>query len=174
MRSCRLMIDDEITDSINSRWAASDKHRVALDRMRFARLLNLQRGVLSVIIGIVTCYYSMGVHVKCISVRHIANDFCISWRGEEEEDAFLQLLETNRALCQRRKWHLGAYFIADMSDLSHIDIILSSKRFQTWGIVITNCATWGLSASIQFIWGDRHLYLPIYLVKQKKKSTRTL
>ena len=72
MRTCKLMIDDEITYSSNSRWAASDKGRVAhmiwsrLDRTRTTRLLKHQIGVLSTVMGVVTGYSIMDVHARHI------------------------------------------------------------------------------------------------------------
>ena len=52
---------------------------------------------------------------------HLANDFCRSCSEEKEEEIVTHLLGTYRAIRQRRKRRLGAYYIDDQSDLLKID-----------------------------------------------------
>ena len=44
----------------------------------------LQRGVLSMIIGVLTSHCIIGVYPRCIGMWFLANDFCRSFRDKEE------------------------------------------------------------------------------------------
>ena len=73
-------------------------------------------------IGAVTSLYIMEDNARLVVMGHLAKDFCISSRDKEEEEMVLHLLRICPALCQRKKRHVGAYYIDDMSDLSNIDV----------------------------------------------------
>ena len=65
-------------------------------------LLKLQRGALTVVVGVITGHCIMGAHMRYIGLGHLANDFCKNCRDEEEEETASQLLGTYPTLCQRR------------------------------------------------------------------------
>ena len=98
-------------NSINGRWAAADKGRVAdmicprLDRWCTVRLLELHRGVFNVFIGVATGHCITDVLARRIGVGLSANDFCRSCGNEKREDNVLYL----PTLCKREKRHLCAY-----------------------------------------------------------------
>ena len=55
-------------------------------------LLKPQREALSVVVGIITGLCIMGTHARRIGFRHLANDFCRSYRDEEENKTIPHLL----------------------------------------------------------------------------------
>ena len=57
-----------------------------LDRGHTTGLVNLQKGVLAAVIGVVTGHCIMCTHANRISVGYLANDFFKSLRDEEEEE----------------------------------------------------------------------------------------
>ena len=98
MRTCKLKIDNTIVDSVKYRRVASDTGRTArkiwlrLDEGRTMSLLKIQRGALSVVVGVIKGHCIMGTHARLIGLGHLANDFCRSYRDEEEEKTVTQLL----------------------------------------------------------------------------------
>ena len=91
-------------------------------------LLKLQRGALSMVVGIITGYCIMGILARRIGLGHLANVFCRSQRDEKEQETVPHLLGTCLALCQRRIKYLGTYHIDDVEELSKI-VIGSQNRF---------------------------------------------
>ena len=83
--------------------------------------LKLQRGAPTLVICVITGHYIMHTHAKLIGLEHLANDFCRSFKDEEEEETVPHLLGTCQALCQRRKKYLSAYYMNDLDELSRID-----------------------------------------------------
>ena len=72
-------------------------------------LLKLQRGALSVVIGIFEGRIDLG---------HFANDFYRSCTDEEEEETVPHLLRACWALFQRRRKYLDACYKDDLQDLN--------------------------------------------------------
>ena len=103
MRSCKIIIDNANVDSVNDRWAASDTGRTAhkiwlrLDEGRTISLFKLQRGVLSLVVGVFTGHCIMGTHARRIGLGHLANDLC------RDEETVPYRLITCPTFCQRRK-----------------------------------------------------------------------
>ena len=141
------MIDDEIIDSINCRWAASDEDRMArkiwprLDRMCTAKHCWNSNNSVRLLAS-----WRASVYASRIGVGYLANYFCRRCRDKEDEETILHLLGTCLALRQRWKRHLCAYHIYDLRDLSNIDVgclsrcAVSSRWLQDEGIVNTHLA----------------------------------
>ena len=131
LKACKLMINEEVTSSSNNRWPALDKGRVMrmicprLDRRRSARLLRLQRAMLSAVIGVVTSHCIIGIDSWRIGVGHLTNNFYRTPRDAEEEETLLHLLGTCPALYQRRKRHLCAYYIYNLGYLPTLTLTVS-------------------------------------------------
>ena len=64
-------------------------------------LLKLNRGALSVVVGVIMGHYIMETHARRIC---------------------LHLLGTCPAICQRRMKYLGTYYMDELEELSRIDI----------------------------------------------------
>ena len=56
-----------------------------------------------------------GTHVRPIGLGQIVNDFCRSC-SKKEDETILHLLCTYPAIGQRRKRHLGAYYMKDSDE----------------------------------------------------------
>ena len=89
-------------------------------------LLKLQRGALSLIVGVITWHCIMGRHARHFGFGHLANEFCRSCRYEEEEETVPHLLGSCPTLSQTRMKYLGTYYMNDLEELSWIDIVVSS------------------------------------------------
>ena len=61
-------------------------------------LLKLQRGALSVVVGVITGHYIMGTHTRRIVLGYLANDFCRSCRDEKVEGTVLYLSKLKELL----------------------------------------------------------------------------
>jgi len=126
--TCRLTAKEAMIRAANCAWATSETGRIAyqiwpkLDWNRTKSLLSLNRGRLSVIVGVITGHCILGAHAKKIGLGHLTNDFCRSCRDEEEEETIIHLLCTCPALSRNRKKHLGFYNSNYLSDIAKVGI----------------------------------------------------
>ena len=87
--------------------------------------LKLQKGALSVVVGVIAGHCIMDIHGRRIGLGHFANVFCRSCRDEIKEETVPHLLGTCPALCQRRMNDLEELLVIDIASLNRF--IRSSK-----------------------------------------------
>ena len=149
MRTCTLITDNAIVDSIKDRWVISDTGRTALKiwpklyKRCTMSLFKLQRGALSVIVGVITGHCIMGTHARRIDLGHLANDFCRSCRDVEgmgREGGYPSLAGYIPGFFQRGRKYLLNYYIDNLKELSRIDIGSLNRfiRSSEWSLRLGN------------------------------------
>lgn len=91
--------------------------------------------------------FIIGSLEKRMGMEHLSDNFCRSFKDEEEEEIVLYLLGTCSALCLRRKAYLCSYFFDNLHELSGMScgIIM--------GLTGPKCVYYGV---------DGYFYLPSY------------